>query len=281
MMLAAEFCMPYVCDVGLGYDYFRSLPDGDWEGNTGGLASLNICTPTPYLMDYGVGIQVGGSYGVYDWSGRGSSPSARQSAAQQQVFLTGAIFRKTPCYSGFNIGIAYDWMWNKNASVFALESTISQLRFQGGYQLNQINEWGIWGTLDLHTSHRVSQGIHVLFKAISQVNIYWQHRFENCARTMIWAGIPYKKSLMFSTGRAGKFIVGANFHTPLTNRLSIDGYASYMKGHSAPRGLKNRIYAANICIQLTCAFGDRCPELEPYMSIGNNSNFITDTNVTF
>lgn len=289
LSLTGENYIPYTCELGLGYDYFRSLPEGDWEGNTGGLVSINVGIPAPYLigvpaqclLDYGINAQIGGSYGVYDWSGRGSSPSGRQTRAQQQAFLTGAISRRTPCCSGINVGLAYDWMWNKNASVFALQSSIAQLRFQGGYICDQTDEWGIWGTLDVHTSHRRSEGIPVSFRAISQINVYWEHRFENCARTMLWAGIPYKKSLMFSTGRAGKFILGGCFHAPLTDRLSIDGHACYMKGHSASGALKQRYSAANLCIELKWAFGDEECGIEPYMPIGNNSNFITDTNITF
>lgn len=281
VFLTAETCMPYAGELGLGYDYFRSLPEGDWEGNTGALASANFVLPFPYLSDCGACTQWGGSYGIYDWAGRGSSPSGRQTRSQQQIFLTAAVFRKTTCPSGLNMGLAYDWMWNKNASVFALQSSFAQLRFQSGYLFNQTNEWGVWGTVDVHTAHRESQGIPVSFRAISQVNFYWEHHFDNCARTMFWAGFPYKKSLMFSTGRAGKFILGASFHAPLSDRLSIDGHACYMKGHSAPGSLKQRNYAANICIELKWAFGNPRCCIEPYMPIGNNSNFITDTNITF
>lgn len=281
-ILSADCYIPYTCEVGIGYDYFRSLPEGDWEGNTGALTSFNFCSSAPYLMDYGIAAQIGASYGIYDWSGRGSSPSGRQTGAQQQVFITGAIFEKTPCCSGVNLGIAYDWMWNKNASVFALDSAISQLRFQGGYIFNQTDEWGLWATLDTQTAHKTSEGLPISFRAISQVNLYWKHLFENCAHTTIWAGLPYKKSLMYSNGRAGQYILGASFHTPLTRQLSIDGHASYMRGHSASGGQKQRTYAANIYIELKWAFGD-IEELlvQPYMPIGNNSNFITDTNITF
>jgi len=281
MTLAAENFIPYACEIGIGYDYFRSLPEGDWEGNTGGLVDLNACALVPYLTEYGIGVQGGGSYGVYDWSGRGSSPSGSQTSTQQQAFVTGAIYRQTPCCSGVNAGIAYDWMWNKNAGVFALDSSIAQLRFQGGYLYNQTDEWGVWGTLDVLTAHKESEGIPVSFRAISQINLYWEHRFANCVRTMIWAGLPYKKSLMFSSGRAGQYILGASFRSPLAYGFSIDGHASYMKGHSASGSLKQRNYAANLFIGLTWAFGDQNCGVEPYMPIGNNSNFLTDTNVTF
>lgn len=280
--------LPYTLELGLGYDYFRSLPEGDWEGNIGGLLSANTTFTDDCLwQNYGIAAQLGGSYGLYDWTGRGSSPSNTQSDIQQQAFITAAIFHNTFCCSGFNFGLAYDWMWNKNASVFACTYDISQLRFQGGYQYDLCNEYGIWATLDVHTSHPHSEGIPLAYRAINQINVYWMHRFENCAKTMIWIGTPYKKSLMFSGGRAGKFLIGGQFHVPLTCQFSIDGHASYMAGHSAagnastPPGLRQRNYAANICIELKWFFDPQETCLEPYMSIGNNSNFIADTNLTF
>jgi hypothetical protein len=279
--LKAELCPDYSVEAGIGYDYFRGLAEGSWEGNTGALVSCNVGIFTSYPSAGCLGAQAGGSYGVYDWSGRGSSPKGKQGSTQQQVFLTGAIFRKTCSCSGLNAGLAYDWMGNKNFGVFALQNDIGQLRFQGGYILDQKDEWGIWGTLDVHTSHKRSQGIPISFRAISQVNLYWQHFFDNNAQTVLWAGIPYKKSLMFSTGRAGKFILGASFHTPLTCRLSLEGHACYMRGHSGSRFVRHRDYGANICLELKWAFGDEANGLEPYMPIANNSNFLVDTNIAF
>lgn len=262
----------------MGYDYFRSIPDGDWEGNTGALTGFNLGLP---LSNTKLGFQFGGSYGIYDWTGRGSSTSCRQPRTQQQIFLTTGIFTKTACNSGFNAGLVYDWMWNRGFGVFAVQTNFSQLRFQGGYLCRRTNEFGLWGTIDLNRSHQQSQCVPLTFRSLAQINLYWKHLFENCATTMVWVGVPYKRSLSFSTGRAGKFIVGAGFRAPLNKRLCIDGYASYMAPHSVPRPFRQRYYAANICIELKYAFGDRCSNFDPYMPIGNNSNFITDTNVSF
>lgn len=265
-------------EIGLGYDYFRSLPEGSWEGNTGGLISINTSSAVPCWKNDNYGIQLGGSFGVYDWHGRESAPSGRQGSTQKQTFFTVAIFRTTPCDSGFNFGLAYDWVWNKNFGVFALETKFGQLRFQGGYLLCQRNEFGLWGTLDLHSSHRSTQQIPITYRAISQINAYWRHIFDNCSETMVWAGVPYKKSLMYSTGRAGKFIIGGSFKAPLSNRLAIEGHASYMNPHSGSGASKQRNYAANLCMELKWAlFCNPCSK-KPYMPIGNNSNFIVDTN---
>jgi hypothetical protein len=223
-------------------------------------------------------MQAGASYGVYDWHGRLSSPSDRQSETQQQVFVTGGFFRRAVCGSGINFGLVYDWMWNKNFGLFALDAHIDQLRFLAGYLSCGRNEFGLWGTMDLHWSRHSTQEIDVDYRAISQINAYWRHLFDNCAETMVWAGVPYKRNLLFSTGRAGKFILGGSFRVPLTCQLGLEGHACYMCPHSSSN--KQRNYAANLCIELKWAFrAEDC--IVPLMPIGNNSNFLVDTNVNF
>ncbi len=53
-------CPPISGTVGAGYDYFRSIPDGDWEGNTGALVDFNLSTPFRDTC----GFQFGSSYGI-------------------------------------------------------------------------------------------------------------------------------------------------------------------------------------------------------------------------
>ncbi len=279
--LSADFCFPWYGEVGIAYDYFRSLPEGDWEGNTGAFVSANVAAQIPYVCSPGYGVQLGGSYGVYDWQGRLSSPSSRQSEAEQQAFISAGFFKETCCESGFNYGLIYDWMWNKNLGVFAQDADIDQLRFQAGYLSCCRNEWGLWGTLDLHWSRHESQGIDVIYRAISQINLFWRHIFENSAETVLWAGVPYKRTLKYSTGRAGKFIIGGSFKAPLSCRLGIEGHACYMRPHSASGAYKQRNYAANLCLELKWALNGTLECIRPYMPIGNNNNFLVDTNINF
>lgn len=277
---AADCRLPFGAEAGLGYDFFRSIPDGSWEGNTGAFASVNLWKKLPAKY-CGLGMQLGASYGVYDWNGRLSSPSGEDGSSQQQAFATVGIFRETPCESGFNAGLVYDWMWTKNFGAFALDPKIDQLRFQGGYLLCCRNEFGIWGTLDLHWSRNSSFEIPVTYRALSQVNAFWRHIFSNCAETMLWAGVPYKRSLLFSSGLAGKFIIGGSFRAPLTSRLEIEGHGSYMHPRSRSGSPKPLNYAANICIELKWSFGDRACGAQSYMPLGNNSNFLVDSNLNY
>jgi hypothetical protein len=266
--------IPLGGDTTLALDQFRSLPEGSWEGNWGGLLSLNLQA----YINPSWQAQLAGSYGLYDWTGRSSTPFKNPSAWQQQAFATGAFSRETPCRCGFNFGLAYDWMFNKNFGEFAVNPTLSQLRSQLGYLIKGGNELGAWATINTNVSHKESQEVPLKFRAISQANLFWCHYFKNGAYGMLWGGTPYRRGLMHSSGRAGRYIFGARFHAPLTHALSLNGHAAYMGARSAHNGTESKNYAANICFGLTYSFGYRKVNPTPYMGLADNSNFLVDTN---
>ena len=264
---------PIAGDASFALDYFRGLPDGSFNGNFGGYASLNLDFGIPYA---GLGAQLGGSYGVYDWDGKSSSPS-NSDAVQQQEFATVGFYRKV-CNDGVNFGIVYEWMFNQKFGVFSVDPNVSQVRSQIGYLIKGGNEVGIWGTVNTNTSHKESQEIPLKFRAICQVNLFWSHYFKNRGFTMLWAGTPYRRGLMFTDGRAGRYIAGASFRPPLTPRLSIDGHGVYM-GARTFNGNKSNNYDADVSFAITYSFGGPRPAQKSYMSIGDNSNFLVDTNL--
>lgn len=281
----SSFGIPIAGEISLDVDSWRGIPEGTWQNNFGVLGSINLGMPLPYLSCYDFGFQVGGSYGAYDWSGRGSSLN-HQRNIQHQAFLTVGVFRRTPYCAGFNIGLATDWMFNKNFGVFALNPIISQLRWEGSYSFPCNSEFGLWGTLNTNTSHKSINEFPIAFRAISQVNLFWRHFYENCSQTMLWLGMPYQNGLMFRNRLPGKVILGASFKVPLTERLSIDGHAVYMhpRPPSGPAG--SRTYASNVCFGITYAFFcgntcDQCLDYTPYFPVANNSLFLTDSNFNF
>lgn len=275
------FSLPVAGEVGIAYDAFRGPAEGTWNGNAGGVIGANFGAS----LWNGIGVQAGGSYGVYDWSGRGPLGGNRSGSVQQQGFLTGGLFYKTPCASGFQGGAVVDWMFNKNFGVFGLDPSIGQVRFQAGYLFCCSDEVGVLGTANIDTAHKSAFHIPVSFRAIGQVSLFYRHLFQNCSEAMVWAGIPYRKSLMFSGKRAGKYLLGASFRAPLTSCLSVEGHGVYM----APEGSRSvhrfRNDGVNVSIGLSYAFGlgscDSCElwEARPYMPVANNSNFLVDTSL--
>lgn len=277
ILLLGFFWIPSVLlsfnvELNTSYDHFRSLPDGTWNGNNGAVLAANadVC-----LYDY-MGVQAGASYGVYNWDGRENYVFKNPRRTLQQVFVTAGLFSS---FCQFNAGIVYDRLFTKNFSVYSLNPSIDQVRFQGGYEFCN-EELGIWGTVNVTTAHKQALGIPVSFRAISQINVFWTHAFDNYAKTTVWIGMPYKNSLMFSHRLPGTFIAGFALRAPLTDRLYLDGHGSYMNARSGHGTKQSGNYAANICIGITYSFGDECPnEGCAYMPVANNSNFIVDTSL--
>lgn len=265
-------------DAALAFDYFRSLPDGSWAGNTGAYASLNSAAAIS-KENYGFGAQLGGSYGLYDWDSRGSNTTGNTKALQQQAFITLGLFRRTPFSSGFNAGLVYDAMFNKEFGVFALNPILGQVRAQLGYLIQWGNEVGIWGALDTQTAHKETSEIPVKYRAISQFNLFWTHYFKNLAQASVWVGTPYRRGLMYNSGRAGTYIVGASFRAPLTRTLSIVGHGAYMGARSGSAFKESSNYGANATFGINYSFGGCKAGQRPYLPLADNSNFLVDANL--
>lgn len=272
--------LPLCGEAVLAFDTFRSLPDGSYSDNTGAYLALNTGLSLSSFTGYGIGTQVGGSYGVYDWSGR-ANPFGNPRAVQQQGFLTFGVFKKTPYSSGVNLGFAYDLMVNHNFGCFVVDATFSQLRFKVGYQLDCCDEFGFWGTAYLDTNKNdAAEESLVKYRAINQLNLFWEHHFSTGAETMIWLGVPYTKSLNKDSSRG--FIAGASFWVPLNACWSIQGHGSYRYHHSSKRVEVSKGYGSNVSIGIAYTFGSPSAcWAKPYLELADNSNFLSDTNISF
>ncbi len=264
-------------DVFLGLDSFRSLPEGSFGGNMGALGGLNLACAVP-SQNQGVGVQGGGSFGLYSWNGRGSTDSK---ALQLQGFVTLGLFRQTLHDKGFNAGACYDWNIEGKYGVFGLSPTLSQARGQFGYLFKGGNEFGFLGSYATEIAHKHFGALPIKFKAISQVNAFWRHIFKNRGETMVWAGTPYQKGLMYNSGRAGNYIVGTSFRAPLTYSLSMYGHGVYMGARGGSGATQSKNYAANVSFGLTYSFGGCKAGSRPYLPLANNSNFLVDTNTNY
>lgn len=263
----------YSLEVNTSYDHFRGLPDGSWNGNDGALIAINSGIS---VYDC-VGLQLGGSYGLYNWNGRGNLVLANPKQIEQIGFVTAGA---SSSFCNFNGGLVYDRLFTKYFGLYDVSPSVDQLRLQLGYSFC-CDEVGIWATHDLTTAHENALGIPVSFRTIGQVNLFWSHLFYNCAKATLWIGTPYRNSLMFSGGRAGTLIAGFSFRAPLTNCLFLDGNGSYMGARRSDGVVQSRNYGSSLCLGLTYIFGGNgcceCCDGTPYMSIANHSNFFVDT----
>jgi hypothetical protein len=262
----------YDLEVNASYDSYRGLPDGGRNGNTGAFVMANFDT---CVYDR-IGVQAGGSFGLYNWDGQSNLVFKNSKAVQQQGFVTAGLFTE---FNQFNVGVVYDRLFTNHFGIFDVNPSFDQIRFQGSYMFCN-EEVGIWGTADLTTAHKTSLGLPLSFRAISQVNLFWTHYFCECGKASIWVGTPYKNSLLYPHKKPGMFTVGFSLRAPLTDRLFLDGTGSYMKARKQDGVNQSTGYAANIFLGLTYFFGEHeeCRG-SSYMPVANHSNFLVDTNL--
>lgn len=262
----------YNLEVNTSYDYYRGLQDGSWNGNSGAFVLGNFGTD---LYDC-VGVQLGGSYGLYNWDGRQNLVFKNPKSIQQQAFVTAGV---SSSLCQFNAGVAYDRQFTKHFSIYDLSPSIDQLRFQGGYQFCS-DEIGVWGTVNLTTCHKKALGVPVSFRAISQMNLFWSHFFQNCAMSTLWIGAPYTHSLRYPHKTAGVVTAGFSVRAPLGDCLFVDAHGSYMRARKTSGATQSRNYDANVCVGITYLFGGKCSNYcSTYMPVANNSNFLSDINI--
>jgi Family of unknown function (DUF6666) len=277
-------CLTIAGDMTLAADYFRSIPEGSYQENLGSVLSLNFGIPLPFCRSAGIGVQIGGSYGVYDWQGR---ESTLEQGVQQQGFLTVGVFRRALCGAGLNVALVSDVMFNKNFGETALNPTFGQVRYLVSYLLRRWGEFGLWGTAHINTAQKFSTAfdLQMDFRAINQINLFFRHFFRNGAEVGVWGGVPFGRSLL-GFNRPGNFILGACFCAPLARCWSVRGVAAYMSPQNSLTYFRSQNYAANVSIGVSYAFGNRCCRtsdrgFRPYFPVANNASFLADTSTNY
>lgn len=257
------FLSGYDVESTVAYDYFRGIPDGSYNGNSGVYfaANSNVC-----VCDI-TAIQLGGSFGIYNWDGRDNLVFKNDKNPLYQGFLT---LGAASSFDSFNGGLVYDHMFTNHFGIYRLSPSIGQIRYQVGYQFNQ-DELGLWGTVRTNTSHKSALGIPVSFRAINQLNGFWSHNFCNGAFTSLWIGAPIGNSLI-RHGSAGVLTAGFLARAPLTSSWALDAHGSYML---SKKSNSSRNYSASIAVGISYLFG--CSNAS-YLPLVNNSLFLVDTN---
>lgn len=271
LLLSAHLSLAaYFFEANTSYDYFRGIPDGSWNGNSGALVSLNAAD---CYFD-GICFQLGGSFGIYNWDGRENLVFKNAKNPLYEGFLTAGGTWQSDDYT---FGLVYDRIFTNHFGIYDTSPSFDQLRFHAGYQLCY-ETFGVFGTCHLSTSHKKALGIPVAFRAIDQMNLFWGHTFDNSAKTLLWLGAPYRKSLRFPNKTAGVLTAGVALRAPLTDNLYFDGHGSYMRARNAHGSEQSRNYAASVCIGITYSL-DPC-EGENFfvMPVANNANFLVDSN---
>jgi hypothetical protein len=269
-----------------GFDSFKGVSDGSFESNFGAVTGLNGAMMLPVVEDYGIGWQLGMSYGVYDFDGWGSNDVSRVSS-QQQTFLTTGFYHKANEGRRLSYGLVYDWMFNDNWGIYGISPTLSQWRGQVEYSFSGCNALGVWACASDHYSVQRADGRSIRNAAVNQANIFWHHKFNMGADSWLWIGVPERYSLTH-VGSLGDWMVGANVQVPLSDRLALYANGSYF--HPTAAGGPDAAMSSGYDVSMGVAwyFGGHAVSHSingasgvPYMPMGNNSNFLVDQSHTF
>ncbi len=258
-----------------GFDSFRGVADTNWQDNFGVVSGLNFGTPVIGLSDFGIGWQIGGSYGLYDLTGRGTG--ARDTSTQQQVFLTTGLFRKADADERLSFGLVYDWMVNDAYGEDAENATFGQWRGQVEFEMNDCTGIGLAGTY----RDRNDVVLGSVYRSVNQANVFIHRKFQQGADGRLWIGVPTEDRLGFNE-RPGDWILGGSIEVPLSQTLALYANFDYMKPPHNAGALASEEVTYDIGFGLvwypgrnacTKALNGSC--WTPYMPVANNGSFMT------
>jgi hypothetical protein len=271
-----------------GYETFRGISDGSWQNN-GLHTGFNFGSRLGEVSDYtGIGFQIGGSIGIYNWSGT-DYRIRDNDQAETQGFFTAGFFRKASENCPFDVGAVCDVMVNNNFSVYNETPTLTQFRYQLGYVVNEHNEIGIWGALHGPSSTRVvGSGVGpVTWQGINQVDAFVHHHWESGPDTRVWIGVPQDDRLA-GGGSLGVFIAGARADVPLGDMTGLYALVTYMKpsAGAGPAGSMEDEWSFVLGLSVFFRHDSRTPTVvnegwAPLLPVASNGTFFVDTTSTY
>lgn len=281
-------CPDYGGYLFVGYDSWRGVSDGSW-GNNGIHTGANVGMKLGSFSDWtGIGFQIGGSVGVYNWNGT-DYKMFHPNAGTTQGFLTYGFFRKARDDSRWSASIVQDWMFNSNFSVFGQDPTLMQFRGQLGYAVTSADEFGVWGAWrGWGDTKNVPHFGPVTWRPIDQASLYWHHKWGiGEPDTWLWVGIPERDRLA-GNGSLGDYYVGVLANAPLNDVVSLYAQVTYMHPSSSPGGGGATEDQWNFFIGLALYPGrnarsrtvaGRC--WMPQMPVANNGTFLVDASANY
>jgi hypothetical protein len=148
--------------------------------------------------------------------------------------------------------------------------------------MNGCNGVGMWGAKrDLGSVQRVGN-FTVEDRALTQVNLFWHHKFCSGADSWVWFGLPdhgrYDGDKSFAD-----WMIGFNVQVPLSDRLALYGNASYLHPSAAAGADAAVEQGYDVGMGIVWYFGGHaCSNAingkcwMPYMPVANNSTFLVE-----
>ena len=143
-----------------------------------------------------------------------------------QLFGTAGLFQKNELW---NWSVVYDALYQDQYDT----ATLTQFRGRLGLHLTDRDEIGAWGTKNDRGADVafLSTPLHV--RPISQVNLFWRHRYESGAYTTVWGGVAEGHAEMVlllpnDSHLSTAPVFGADFRAPLNGYAALYGEANFL-----------------------------------------------------
>ncbi|MCE5266744.1 MAG: hypothetical protein LLG00_02525 [Planctomycetaceae bacterium] len=275
-----------------GFDAFKGISDSPGVSNFGAVTGFN----SGWLLgESNFGLQLGMTYGVYDWDGRtaptvgGLPTTVSEAKSQQQTFLTMGFFRKSDEDHPLSFGLVYDYMFNEQWGVYGTHPTLGQWRGQVEWAFSEKNGVGVWGCVrDRYADSTVDVTggvpLTVTTRSVSQANMFWHHKFDYPAQTWLWVGAPQTDRLNGDESLYA-WTFGGAFQAPITERLAWYGNFEYAHPSASAGSVASNESAWNVGTGILWYFGGGAHSHQlngeratPYMPVANNSMFLVDQN---
>ena len=180
-------------------------------------------------------------------------------------------------------------MINNDWGVLGVNPTMGQWRGQVEWAMSGSNAFGVYACLRdrfaVQNLTVLQTRIAVRNQSLTQVNLFWHHKFISGADSWLWVGAPERISLS-SNGSLGDFIIGANVQVPISSRMALYGNAQYMHPSATASLAAAREEGWNIGAGIVWYFGGNARSRAinghcglPYMPVANNSTFLVDQGI--
>ncbi len=213
----------------------------------------------PLLREWGIGGQIGGTAGWYDW--RGSQFTGDQDRFQN--FTSVGIFQR-PCGSGFGWGVTHDWLYDD----FYADMHFSQFRVAGSYQFQPGNEIGVWAALPQARDEAFigTPAVQNRFQTLLQGNLYWRQVWCDWASTTVFAGLAESPS---------DISYGSNVQVAVNRFVAVTGAVEYvLPGSGGNEGHQEEIWnlSLGVTIYPGTAMRNARSQFRPFLPMADNGN---------
>lgn len=228
------------------------------NGNFG--VRAGVLAGIPIVRSWGLGAELGGTAGVYDWKGSQFTGGG----TRYQSFMTAGIFQRF-CSTGLGYAVVYDWLIDDYYNDFFF----GQWRAAVSWQFNPCNEIGVWVALpDRRDSAFVgTPAVNNYFSSVMQGNVYWRHVWSCAASTTIFAGLAEQPS---------NIPFGASSQVAINNYVALTGGFEYILPSSGGNdGRQEEIWAlsAGLVFYPGSAMRVAQSQFRPFLPMADNGNF--------